>query len=180
MPISIICGVVRLRKSLPGVKGDLSRSLAPAEAPCQSEDMSIVVDLDRLAGTLADYPYGYLLTSRKGAVKAVTVTASVVDGHVDIPVGSSGSARNLADNPTATLLFPPTAPGGYSLIVDGTASATARGFRLDPAKAVLHRPADHAADPGAGHADPADPAHPADPDPAHTHDSGCGHDCRPL
>lgn len=126
--------------------------------------MSIVVDLDQLASTLADYAYGYLLTSRKGAVKAVTITASVVDGQVDIPVGSSGSARNLADNATATLLFPPTAPKGYSLIIDGTASATNRGFRLAPDKAVLHRPADHA----------------GDGDPNRTHESGCGHDCQPL
>lgn len=124
--------------------------------------MSIVVDLDQLAATLADYPYGYLLTSSKGAVKAVTITAHVLDGQVDIPVGSSGSAGNLAKNPTATLLFPPTTQAGYSLIIDGTATATDRGFRLAPDKAVLHRPADHAGDP------------------THTHDSGCGQDCRPL
>lgn len=131
--------------------------------------MSIVVDLDQLATTVADYPYGYLLTSSKGSIKAVTITAGVVDSQVDIPVGSSGSAHNLADNPTATLLFPPTEPSGYSLIVDGTASATDHGFRLEPAKAVLHRPADHGAgDPG------------GEGDRTHTHDSGCGHDCRPL
>ena len=129
--------------------------------------MSIVVDLERLGETLAEYPFGYLLTTSRGAVKAVTISASVVDGEVDIPVGSGGSADNLASNPVATLLFPPTEPHGYSLIVDGTASATDRGFRLTPAKAVLHRPADHAqAADGSG--------------PAHTHDSGCGHDCRPL
>jgi hypothetical protein len=128
--------------------------------------MSIAVDLDQLAGTLAGYPFGYLLTSAEGSVKAVAVTARVVDGHVDIPVGSSGSARNLAENPRATILCPPTEPRGYSLIVDGTASATDHGFRLAPAKAVLHRPADHA-DADAG-------------DHTHTHDSGCGHDCRPL
>lgn len=126
--------------------------------------MSIVVDLDHLAATLAKYPYGYLLTSSKGAVKAVTVTASVVDGVVDIPVGSGGSADNLAGNPLATLLFPPVEPRGYSLIIDGTAGATERGFRLEPAKAVLHRPADHA---DAG-------------DPTHTHSDGCGNDCRPI
>ncbi|MGA8046930.1 MAG: pyridoxamine 5'-phosphate oxidase [Dermatophilaceae bacterium] len=134
--------------------------------------MSIVVDLERLGQTLADYPFGYLLTTSRGAVKAVTVSAHVVDGEVDIPVGSGGSARNLADNPTATLLFPPTEPRGYSLIVDGTASATERGFRLSPAKAVLHRPADHA--------DAAVEAHDGQTGPAHTHDSACGHDCRPV
>ena len=134
--------------------------------------MSIVVDLDQLAATLADYPYGYLLTSSAGRVKAVTVTASVVDGMVDIPVGSGGSADNLARNPLATLLFPPTEPRGYALIVDGTAGATDRGFRLEPAKAVLHRPADHGEQGDAdGHTQTG---------PTHTHDSGCGHDCRPL
>lgn len=125
--------------------------------------MSIVVDLDQLATTLRDRPYGYLLTTSGGAVKAVTVTAEVVGGRVRMPVRSNGSARNLADNPTATLLFPPPEPRGYSLIVDGTATATDDGFVLEPATAVLHRPADHA-DPGA----------------PHTHDAGCGHDCRPV
>ncbi len=133
----------------------------------QSWAMSIVVDLDHLAETLADYPYGYLLTSSGGAVKAVTVTATVQDGGVDIPVGSGGSARNLADNPKATLLFPPPQPRGYSLIVDGEATATDHGFRLTPAKAVLHRPADHAEAASGTQA-------------AHTHDSSCGHDCRPV
>jgi hypothetical protein len=129
--------------------------------------MSIVVDLERLGDTMAGYPFGYLLTTSRGAVKAVTVSARVVDGQVDIPVGSGGSARNLADNPTATLLFPPVEPHGYSLIVDGMASATDRGFRLSPVTAVLHRPADHAGDADGSQR-------------AHTHDSACGHDCRPV
>ena len=126
--------------------------------------MSIVVDLDQLATTLRDRPYGYLLTTSGVAVKAVTVTAEVVGGRVRMPVRSNGSARNLADNPTATLLFPPPEPRGYSLIVDGTATATVDGFVLEPATAVLHRPADHAEAGGA----------------PHTHDSSCGHDCRPV
>ncbi len=125
--------------------------------------MSIAVDLDQLASALEGYTYGYLLTSSTGGVKAVTVTASVDGDEVDIPVGSRGSARNLAGNPIATLLFPPSEPGGYSLIVDGTASVTDHGFRLAPAKAVLHRPVEQ-----------------ADGDPSPVPDTGCGHDCRPL
>ena len=134
--------------------------------------MSIVVDLERLGETLAGYPFGYLLTTSGEAVKAVTISAQVVDGQVDIPVGSGGSADNLAANPKATLLFPPTEPRGYSLIVDGTASATDRGFRLSPATAVLHRPADHA--------HTAQGTRERQTQPAHTHDSHCGHDCRPV
>lgn len=131
--------------------------------------MSIVVDLQRLSETLADYPYGYLLTTSGGAVKAVTITATVLDDRVVIPTGSGGSARNLAENSTATLLFPPTQHHGYSLIVDGSAAATDEGFTVTPARAVLHRPADHN-----------DLATDADAEVAHTHDSTCGHDCQPL
>lgn len=105
--------------------------------------MSIVVDLDQLAETLAEYPYGYLLTTGGEAVKAVTVTATLEDDLVRIPTSSNGSARNLAANATATLLFPPPRPRGYSLIIDGAAAADGDGFRLEPTRAVLHRPADH-------------------------------------
>jgi hypothetical protein len=42
-----------------------------------------------------------------------------------------------------SLLWPPAEPGGYSLIVDGTAAAGVREGRLavTPTRAVLHRPA---------------------------------------
>lgn len=131
--------------------------------------MSIVVDLERLAETLADYPFGYLLTTSGDAVKAVTITATVRDDQVVIPTRSGGSARNLAENSTATLLFPPSRQHGYSLIIDGSAAATEEGFALTPDRAVLHRPADHG-----------DVVTDADGGVAHTHDSTCGHDCRPI
>ena len=53
------------------------------------------------------------------------------------------SLANVADNPSATLVWPPVAPGGYSLIVDGTASAddAAATIVVTPTKAILHRPA---------------------------------------
>lgn len=124
--------------------------------------MSIVVDLDQLAQTLEEYPFGYLLTTGGTSVKAVTITASVEDDLVVIPTSSNGSARNLAANPTATLLFPPPQPRGYTLIIDGTAVAADEGFRLEPLRAVLHRPAAHS-DTG-----------------AHTHNEACGHDCMDL
>lgn len=81
------------------------------------------------------------------------------DGQVVIPTVSGGSARNLAENSTATLLFPPAQHRGYSLIVDGSAVPADEGFTLTPTHAVLHRPADHQQ--------------------AST-DAGCGHDCRQV
>ena len=127
--------------------------------------MSIVVDLAHLAEKLAEYPYGYLLTTTAdGRVKAVTISATVLDGAVMIPTESRGSAANLAGNSSATLLFPPTQHHGYSLIVDGTAAPADAGFRFEPTTAVLHRPADHGEQVGDDH----------------VHDSACGHDCRPV
>src|SRR5689334_4412621 len=107
--------------------------------------MSIVVDLDQLGARLAEHGAGYLLSAGPdGRVKAVTVEP-VLDGEVlRVPGGSRGTARNLEHNPAVTVLFPPAEARGYSLIVDGSAVATANGFDVVPEHAVLHRPADHA------------------------------------
>jgi hypothetical protein len=71
------------------------------------------------------------------------------------------SAANATARPSVSLLFPPLAAGGYSLIVDGTALVVAseNGARVlvTPTKAVLHRPAES-------------------PDPA----ASCGADCVSL
>jgi hypothetical protein len=124
--------------------------------------MSIVVDLDRLGEQLREHGPGYLLSAGPdGRVKAVTVEP-VLDGDVlRVPGDSRGTARNLEHNDAVTVLFPPPQPRGYSLIVDGRATATADGFDVTPEHAVLHRPADHASGPAPG-------------------DSACGHDCAPL
>ena len=125
--------------------------------------MSIVVDLDQLGERLQEHGAGYLLSAGPdGRVKAITVEP-VLDGDVlRVAGGSRGTARNLEHTDAVTLLFPPAEPRGYSLIVDGTATATADGFDVVPEHAVLHRPADHAPE-GRPAGDPA-----------------CGHDCAPL
>ncbi len=126
--------------------------------------MSIPVDLGDLEHALADFGLGYLLTtSAEGRIKAITVEVSVADGVVHVPVPSRGTAANLAANPAATMLFPPLAPRGYTLLVDGAARSEGdRGFVLEPASAVLHRPAAHADGDGG------------------TVGSDCGHDCAPV
>lgn len=125
--------------------------------------MSIPVEISALGDALADRGPGYLLTAgADGRVKAVTVEPSLAEGVLRCP-SSRGSARNLAANPTATLLFPPPVARGYTLLVDGTATATDDDIVFTPATAVLHRPADHA--------DPADGPVAGD---------GCGHDCAPV
>lgn len=122
--------------------------------------MSIPVEIDRLADTLAGYGAGYLLTcSADGRVKAVTVEPELVAGVLRCPP-SRGTAANLAANPAATLLFPPREERGHTLLVDGTAEASDDAIAFTPDAAVLHRPASHADAPVAG--------------------DGCGHDCAPV
>ena len=122
--------------------------------------MSIPVEIDRLADTLAGYAAGYLLTcSADGRVKAVTVDPEQVAGVLRCPP-SRGTAANLAANPAATLLFPPREERGHTLLVDGTAEATDDAIAFTPDTAVLHRPASHADGPVAS--------------------DGCGHDCAPV
>lgn len=132
--------------------------------------MSIPVDVERLAAVLAEFGAGYLLTtSADGNVKAVTVEPQFAGATLRI-APSAGSAANLAGNPAATLLFPPPQPRGFTLLVDGTASATPDGIVLTPRTAVLHRPARHADGP---------PSPAAITTPAQTAD-GCGNDCLPV
>ncbi|QZY28553.1 pyridoxamine 5'-phosphate oxidase family protein [Nocardioides coralli] len=122
--------------------------------------MSIPVEVARLGEALAGRGSGYLLTcSADGAVKAVTVEPSLVDGVLRCPP-SRGSAANLAVNPRATLLFPPSEHHGHTLLVDGTGAVEDEGIVVAPESAVLHRPADHADGPLPG--------------------EGCGHDCTPV
>lgn len=117
--------------------------------------MSVRVDLDRLAYTLADYPFAYLVTVGDDYRAHTVATRPVLtDGVFDLGPHGGTSSANLAAHPDVTLVWPPRDPGGYTLIVDGRAD----GSRITPLRAVLHRPAA----PGA-------PTRP-----------GCKDDCRPL
>lgn len=122
--------------------------------------MSVKVDLDRLADTLVDFPFGYLITVGEDfRAHTVAVTPVFEDGAFTIgPLGGT-TRRNAAAHAAVTALWPPREPTGYSLIVDGTAEVTEAGIRLTPTRAVLHR---SAIEPGAGT------------------DPGGLHDCVPL
>lgn len=122
--------------------------------------MSVKVDLDKLAETLADFPFGYLITVGDDfRAHTVAVTPALEDGvFVIAPVGNT-TARNAIAHPAVTVLWPPREPTGYSLIVDGTAEVIDAEVRLTPSRAVLHR---SAIEPGSGT------------------DPGGLHDCVPL
>ncbi|MGE2817066.1 pyridoxamine 5'-phosphate oxidase family protein [Mycobacterium heidelbergense] len=107
------------------------------------------VDLQRLAAALPDYPFAYLITVGDDyRAHTVTVEPQLRDGAVlDVGLIGGRTRENLAQRSDVTLLWPPTEPGGYSLIVDGTAEVSDGGdeaVRLDvvPTRALLHREAD--------------------------------------
>lgn len=123
--------------------------------------MSIPVDVADLNTALADFGAGYLLTAGPtGRVKAVTVEPRIVDGRMIVAGPGRGSVANVGVNAFVTVLFAPLAQRGYTLLVDGEATADGDDVVVVPTGAVLHRPASHSDGPGP-------------PD-------GCGHDCKPV
>ena len=102
--------------------------------------MSVLVDLADLPKTLADFDRGYLLTSRDGLVKAVSVRAESEDGGLRIATPGRGSVANIDANPNLTLVFPPLTNPGMSLLVDGIGAIDGDDVLVTPTGAVLHKP----------------------------------------
>lgn len=106
------------------------------------------VDLNRLAGALSDYEFAYLITVDDGyRVHTVTVEPVLGDGVIDVGLIGGRTRKNLAQRSDVTLLWPPREPGGYSLIVDGTAEVSESDdetvrLGIVPSRALLHRNAD--------------------------------------
>ena len=104
--------------------------------------MSIEVTQEELAKTVDGFAFAYLLTlGDRPRPHIGAVNATVVDGVVRVqPVGRT-AMRDVTGHDAVTLLWPPGDPGGYSLIVDGTARLVGDGIDVTPQRAVLHRPA---------------------------------------
>ena len=121
--------------------------------------MSIEVKKSELAQAIADRPYAYLLSPGRDRPHVVQVVPALVDGvmHID---GPGRSALSLAqDSPAVTVLYPPPAADGYSLIVDGTAHVSGDILHISVDHAVLHRRATETSQPSA---------------------TGCGADCHRI
>jgi len=104
--------------------------------------MGIDVSLQRLADKLTKYHFAYLLTvgdndrAHVVAVRPRLVSDSLLIGDLGIK-----TSTNLAAHPLVTMVWPPTDPSGYSLIVDGVGSMRDDQLAITPTRAVLHRPA---------------------------------------
>jgi len=103
--------------------------------------VSVAVSLGALGGQVEQFGgWPYVVTvSEDGKPHAVSVEMAW-DGSVFRGSGGRRTMANAAERSEAvTLLWPPFEPGGYSLIVDGTAAVTDGMLTLTPVTAVLHR-----------------------------------------
>jgi hypothetical protein len=103
--------------------------------------MSVLVEIADLPERLREFDRGYLLTSRDGLVKVVSVRALPEEGGLRVPAPGRGSVANVGDNAAVTLLFPPRTDPGMTLLVDGSAVADGDDVVVTPSAAVLHKPA---------------------------------------
>jgi hypothetical protein len=109
------------------------------------------VDFERLADALGGYRFAYLVTVDDDyQVHTVTVEPELRERVMDIGLIGGKTRRNVESRSAVTLLWPPSEPGGYSLIVDGTGEIAdvadsedgTAVLRVVPTRALLHRNAD--------------------------------------
>lgn len=104
--------------------------------------MSVKVDLDQLADTLADFPFAYLVTVGDDfRAHTVAVDPVLTDGVLDVGEIGRHTRANVTGHGDVSLIWPPREPSGYTLIVDGTGRANDDTLHIVPTRAVLHRKA---------------------------------------
>lgn len=104
--------------------------------------MSVKVDLDRLADVLGDYAFAYLISVGDDyRAHTVAVDPVLTDGRLDVGTVGRHTRENTERHGDVTIVWPPSDPGGYSLIVDGRAQMNGETLTVAPVKAVLHRKA---------------------------------------
>ena len=109
------------------------------------------VDFERLAAALDGYRFAYLVTVDDDyRVHTVTVEPELREQVMDVGLLGGRTRRNVQRRSAVTLLWPPSEPGGYSLIVDGQAQIVpvadsdedSTAPQVVPTRALLHRNAE--------------------------------------
>lgn len=109
--------------------------------------MSIEVSIEDLLAQVEEWGWCYLATvSDDQRAHLLAVRPVVVDGALQLEIGTGRARRNASTRPDVALVFPPRADAtehpGYSLVVDGRAEGVAEAsVAVRPTSAVLHRPA---------------------------------------
>jgi hypothetical protein len=104
--------------------------------------VSVPVALDALRAETGAERHGlvaYLCTVTDGATPHVVSVELRWDGDELVAGAGRSTCANAGARPAVSLLWPPGAEPGYSLIVDATASVADGEVRLSPTAAVLHR-----------------------------------------
>lgn len=101
------------------------------------------VDLGDLDRALAQHLPGYLVTvSKRGRVRTASVRPRMEGDRVVIDSAGPGLLKDLRANPALTLILPPVAPDGFTLLVDGDVDRADRvsgRVWVTPSDVVLHR-----------------------------------------
>lgn len=108
--------------------------------------MTTNVDFDQLAEKLVGHDYAYLITVDSENRPHPVPVMPVLQGDT-VHVGALGGRRsrvNLARSNDVTVMWPPPAPGGYTVIADGQAEVSDSGgdhasLKFVPTRAVLIR-----------------------------------------
>lgn len=104
--------------------------------------MSIQVTLPELAETLTRYHFAYLMSVGDDERAHVVAVNTRLAGDTLILSNTGRRARgNVGARPSVTLVWPPTDPTEFSLIVDGVASLLEDEIAIAFTSGVLHRPA---------------------------------------
>ncbi|MGC1209229.1 MAG: hypothetical protein WA880_14870, partial [Ornithinimicrobium sp.] len=109
--------------------------------------MSIKVEKSELADAIAGRPYAYLLSPGRDRPHVVQVVPTLADGVMFADAPGRSAVTLAQSHPSVTLLYPPDAADGYSLIVDGTAHAHGDDLHISVDHAVLHRRATATSEP---------------------------------
>ncbi|TRW46111.1 pyridoxamine 5'-phosphate oxidase family protein [Georgenia yuyongxinii] len=111
--------------------------------------MSIKVEIAQLGHAMAEHDFAYLLSPGRERPHVVALVPRLVGGALVLDSPGRSALTLAASHPAVTLVFPPRAASGYTLIVDGVAElpegepgdGAGYGLTVTPSSAILHRPA---------------------------------------
>lgn len=114
------------------------------------------VDVGAVAAHASEYGFAYLITINSHERVHTSVVHPEFSGDaVTVPGASDRARANAGAHPEVSVVWPPADATGYSLILDGTATADGHPdapgapLRIMPSRAILHRPATEPSAPGA-------------------------------
>ena len=109
--------------------------------------MSVSVEPGEIERHLLGRPFAYVISMSAEGAHVIAVQVELGEGLLDCSRVGQSTRRNIARNPSVTVVFPPARDGGddqyadYSLVVDGAAVHEDERVRVRIVSAVLHRPA---------------------------------------